>query len=75
MPDRLPKGKDVRAFAQANAFIDPHDRTAIANALRVAAEQYRKDASGFSAAGILRSAEAFAAQADRAEELAELIEL
>lgn len=56
-------------------LMEPTDRTLIANALRVAAEQYRRDAAEFVSSGIQRSADGFTAQAERAEELAAVIEL
>lgn len=64
-----------RRWEKLRLQIPVEDRTPIANALRLAADQYRKDAETQRKEGVQRMADGFSAQAEHAELLAELIEL
>lgn len=63
-----------RRWAKVRDLLPAEDRTPIANALKLAAMQYRKDAEVQRAAGIERMADGFTAQAEQAELLADIIE-
>jgi hypothetical protein len=67
--------KDYKRWCDIARMMEPTERTAIANAMQRAADQYRKDAQGFVEAGIERSAAGFIAQAELAEKIVQALEL